>query len=114
MSEAKLLTPKEMIELSEKGKKEFKETVLQGPTLKHLISNIESAALEGYLGFTQKINSSDDIRELYVIRDYLIAHGYHCEFKTLTKKSLICEYKEKYLVIHWGEKNNPPAATDGN
>lgn len=99
-----LLTADEMLELSEQGKVDFKDRVLNGPTFKKVISGIEDAALEGYTGWNRTIGSNDDVREFIVIHDYLKEKGYCCEFETETKRGLLGEYKVKKFVVKWDKK----------
>ena len=104
MSVNKLITPAELMELSKLGKEAYKESVLSGPTLKKIIENIEGSALKGFTGWRKKLISDDDLRELKVIKDYLLENGYKCEFKTEKKRSLIGEYSEQYFLISWEQK----------
>lgn len=93
------------MELSNKGKEEFKESVLNGKTFKEIITCIEESALKGYTGWRRKLNRESDYRELGVIRDYLNEIGYSCEIKNDKKVGAFgLEYYESYFVIDWNGK----------
>jgi hypothetical protein len=101
----KVPTPGELMELSNKGKEEFKARVLKGTTFREIISNIEESAIEGYTGWRQKIYSDSDFRELGVIRDYLIENGYSCEIKRDKKVGAWgLVYYENYFRVNWDNK----------
>lgn len=83
----------------------FKESVLNGPTFREIISKIEESALEGYMGWRKKLDRDSDYREIGVIRDYLNENGYFCGIKTEKKVGALgLEYYETYFVIDWNKK----------
>jgi len=105
LDKRKLPTPEELMELSNKGKEEFKESVLKGQTFKGIINNIEESAIAGYTGWRQKIYKDSELRELGVIRDYLIENGYICEIKTEKKVGALgLVYYENYFRVNWENK----------
>lgn len=105
MDKRKLPTPKELMELSNKGKEEFKQIVLNGKTFKEIITCIEESALKGYTGWQRKIYSDSNLRELRVIRDYLNENGFKSELKSERKiGALGLVYYEYYFVVDWNEK----------
>jgi len=98
----KLPTPKELMELSNKGKEEFKQIVLNGKTFKDIIACIEESALKGYTGWQRKIYSDSNLRELRFIRDYLNENGYICGINTEKKVGALgLAYYENYFRVNW-------------
>lgn len=105
MDKRKLPTPEELKELSNKGMERFKESVLNGPTFREIISKIEESALEGYMGWRKKLDRDSDYREIGVIRDYLNENGYSCEIKNEKKVGAFgLVYYEKYFRVSWDNK----------
>lgn len=90
-----IINVKEMKELAAIGKEEFEKTVLEGPTFKSIVRQIEEAACKGYTGWYKDLDSSDDIRELKVIQKALIGAGYKCEFKSNQAKTLLGFYTSR-------------------
>jgi len=82
----------DMKELSELGKEEYEKNVLEGSTFKSVVSSIEGSAIKGYTGWYKVLDSSDDTRELEVIKKALIEAGYGCEFKHKRYKNLLGLY----------------------
>lgn len=91
--------------LSNDGLKNYEQEVLEGPLFKQIISAIEDSALDGYIAWSRRVDSHDDIRTLRVIRKVLIEKGFYCEFETKVKNGLLGNYNEQRFVVRWGDES---------
>lgn len=103
MAENRLVKPDELKELSNEGYLNYVQSVLDGPVLHKYITHVEEAALKGFYGYEERLNSQTDMRELNVIRDHFQEHGYYCEFETRKMQNLLGEYDVQMFVIRWKE-----------
>lgn len=89
--------------LSGEGLANYKKDVLGGQLFKKIMMQIEDAALDGFTGWRQRLDSNDDVRALNVIKKELQSKGFYCELETVEKHGLIGPYKEQYFKVKWGD-----------
>lgn len=96
-----IMQASELAEISEQGKIQFEKDALESSVFKSLIKNVEDAALKGYTGFHQKLESSHDRRAYNVFIKFLIAAGYSADIKRVERKSLIGVFYADEFHVSW-------------
>ena len=96
-----IMQASELSEIAEQGRIQFEKDVLESSEFKSLIKNIEDAALKGYTGFYQKLDSSHDRRAYSVFIKFLIAAGYSAEIKRVERKSLFGVFYSDEFQVSW-------------
>lgn len=94
----------ELLRVSKEGKESFAVETLSGELYKHIVYEVETAALEGYTRWRTTFDN-DKIREIKIIVGDFESRGFRCKIEEKEYKNLfnVTRYR-KYLIIDWGER----------
>lgn len=98
-----IMNAEELLRLSKEAELNYRQEVLTGRMYKHVVSQIETAALEGHERLVMRFGKELK-RELYIIQEELIKHGYSCQIGSYEERNILGGPRTKYkLIIDWSK-----------